>query len=138
MWLPKNQLEQHRDKHLQHQLLIAFLEQLEQRPVITSYSIHYTKLYEDVAGSITHSLLRSGEKSVHFRVEPIADCPIDETTMAIHLAFGGVVGSYTFDKYFTKREDDITLNKISVQTENYEEAEIRYKSYAAIASYNFV
>jgi len=57
---------------------------------------------EAAGGSISGRLLRSGDASVSFAVDPIKGCKLNAAMIAARLANGAVLGSYTFDAYRTK------------------------------------
>lgn len=92
--------------------------------------------YEAVGGTIVARLQTSGEKTVHFAVEPPAKTGIDADEAAARVAFGACLRNYRFDTYRTtqKKTEKPTLTKIALASPDPNEAKKHWKPLDAVLS----
>lgn len=71
-----------------------------------------------------------------YYVEPIKNCALSEEQIAHYLAFGAMLGTYRFDKYFTtkKAEDYPNLEQVIFKVKNPAQVNENFKNLAALAN----
>jgi leucyl aminopeptidase len=91
---------------------------------------------QEFGGKIVSTLQKSGDKSACIVIEEIEGCELSTAEISANVAFGAKIGSYCFNKYKTKDEElnKITLEKITVQSYDFEDAEKAYKPFVATAN----
>ena len=79
-----------------------------------------TLTLENAGGAAIGKLLRSGEETVAFAVDPIKGCKFSASDIAARIANGAVLGSYSFDHYRTtlKPEQKPSLKSVNVMVAN--------------------
>ncbi len=94
-----------------------------------------TLTLENAGGAAIGKLLRSGEETVAFAVDPIKGCKFSASDIAARIASGAVLGSYTFDRYRTtlKPEQKPSLKSVNVMVANQAEARKAYAPLAKVA-----
>lgn len=71
-----------------------------------------------------------------YYVEPIKGCKLTEAEVAHNIAFGLMIGSYRFDKYFTKKkqEEYPSLEQVIFKVKNPAEVSESFRDYAALGN----
>lgn len=71
-----------------------------------------------------------------FYVEEIKGCKLSQEKIAHNIAFGLMLGSYRFDKYFTrkKQEDYPSLEQVIFKVNNPDEVSENFRDYAALGN----
>ncbi|MBE6452918.1 MAG: leucyl aminopeptidase [Alphaproteobacteria bacterium] len=94
-----------------------------------------TEVQIQTAGAGLYSKLLKSEKAL-ILVEPIKSSKLSDEQIAHNLAFGLLLGSYRFDKYFTRKkpEDYPTLEQIIFNVKNPEKTNKNFKHYIALAN----
>ena len=87
------------------------------------------------AGGALASKLFNDEVAAYY-VEKIKGCNLNEEQIAHNLAFGLLLGTYRFDKYFTtkKPEEYPNLERVIFKVKNPAEVNENFKNYAALAN----
>ncbi|MDA1058202.1 MAG: leucyl aminopeptidase [Proteobacteria bacterium] len=90
---------------------------------------------EAAGGSAVAKVLRSGEATIAFVVDPIKGCKVTAGELAARIANGAVLGSYTFDHYRTtlKAEQKPSLKTVNVMVANQAAARKAYAPLAKVA-----
>lgn len=71
-----------------------------------------------------------------FYVEDIKGCKLSHEEIAHNVAFGLMIGSYRFDKYFTKKRQDEypNLEQVIFKVKNPEEVSENFRDFAALGN----
>ncbi len=83
---------------------------------------------QSIGGTLTAHLNSNGAKKAHVLVDFPAGSKIHADSIAANMAFGAILRSYTFDKYYTKKkpEEKHTLAEIEFSVKNAKGAEKSY------------
>lgn len=83
---------------------------------------------ETIGGSLVAHLNAQGAKHTQVSIDAVAGGKLQATEIAAHMAFGAVLRSYRFDKYFTtkKPEEKPTLAAVEFAVKNAKAAEKEY------------
>ena len=89
---------------------------------------------QKLGGSLVKPLFR--DSVACFVVDEIKGCKLNTAEIACNVGFGLMIGSYRFDKYFTKKKADEypALEQVVFQMKNAEVATQNFKKYAALAN----
>lgn len=86
-------------------------------------------------GAVLAQRLFKDEVAAYY-VEPVKNCALSEEQIAHYLAFGAMLGTYRFDKYFTtkKAEDYPNLEQVIFKVKNPAQVNENFKNLAALAN----
>ena len=89
---------------------------------------------QNIGGNLFKQLFK--DDVACFYVEEIKGCKLNQMEIAHNLAFGLMLGSYSFDKYFTKKKQSeySSLEQVIFKLENPEQANEDFKYFAALGN----
>jgi len=94
------------------------------------------RLFQQLGGNLVAHLNSAGEREATIAIDVDEGVPIDQTEVAVQLAFGARLRAYRFDKYKTKQkpEEKASLDHLTVATAAPDAAKLAYEPLDKTAS----
>ncbi|MCH2548006.1 MAG: leucyl aminopeptidase [Alphaproteobacteria bacterium] len=95
-----------------------------------------SKTARKIGGAISKQADANGIKHLHIVAESPKGCTLDDAAFSSEIAYGALLKSFRFDKYFTRQKDEQkpTLTKLTIMLDDHSAAKKSFATYEAINS----